>query len=297
MKTILTATDFSKTGNNAVHYAANLALVTKSKLVLFHAYHTPQLISEAPIVTTSEDFQLEEKSDEQFELMANHIQKIYGSDLEVEYISISGKAPDEIEHIAKQKKIDLVVIGTHETDEYNQNFGNNTVDILKHNHLATLIIPGDCEFQIVNSIVYATDFIKNKNKSLADPLLELATLFDSKILIYNTEGKKIQYSLTGLVEAGIELEEMFENLKHSYSLSRSENIVDSIIEFAEMNQAEIIAMTRRHHNFFQRLFTESNTEQMAIKTKIPLLILSEEKNMNYNLNPIFNEQYSNNEGF
>lgn len=294
MKTILTATDFSKTGNNAVNYAANLALVTRSKLILFHAYYEPILVSEVPFTTTIEDFQLEEKSDEQLDLMVKHIQNIYGSDLEVEYISISGKAASEIESLAKEKDIDLVVIGTHETEEYNKQFGNNTIDILKHSSIPILIIPNNYEFQLINTIVYATDFIKNENGSMLNPLLEIATLFDSKILIYNTEGKKRHYTLTELAEAGLELEETFENLRHSYSLSTNENIVESIIEFAEMNHTEIIAMTRRHHNLFQRIFTESNTEKMAIKTKIPLLILRDEKNKDHSSKTISNEQHSNN---
>lgn len=277
MKTILTTTDFSKTGNNAVNYAANLALVTKSKLILFHAYYSPLMVTELPYTTTTEDFQLEEKSDEQLDLMVKHIQNIYGSDLEVEYISISGKVSSEIESIAIGKNIDLVVIGTHETEGYNQHFGNNTIDILKHSPIPILIIPNNYEFQLINTILYATDFIKNRTQSMLNPLLEIATLFDSKILIYNTEGKKQHYSLAELVEAGLELEETFENLRHSYSISTNENIVESIIEFAETNQTEIIAMTRRHHNLFQRIFTESNTELMATKTKMPLLILRDEK--------------------
>lgn len=275
MQTILTATDFSETGNNAVNYAAWLALLSKSKLILFHAYHTPLLVSEFPIVTTIEDFPLEEESNEQLSLMVNHIKNRFGGILEVEYLSIAGFASDEITEIAKAKNINLVVIGTHEPEGSDKYFDNNTIDILKHTDFPTLIIPKKWEFKKIDTIVFATDFIKTKNKSILNPLLEIATLFDSKILIYNTEGENIKYSLKEIVHEGIELEETFETLRHSLSLSTNENIADSIMSFAEVNNAGIIVMIKRHHNFLHRLFSESNTEQMALKTKVPLLILRE----------------------
>lgn len=49
MKTILAATDYSKTSLNAVDYAINLAKFKQSKVVLFHAYHPPIITSDVPI--------------------------------------------------------------------------------------------------------------------------------------------------------------------------------------------------------------------------------------------------------
>ncbi len=294
MKTILTATDFSKTGNNAVNYAANLALVTKSKLILFHAYHSPELISEAPAISTREDFQLEEKSNEQFDLMVSYLIKCYGSDLDIEYISISGFASDEITDIAKKKNIDLVVIGTHESEEGTNHFWNNTIEILRHTYYPVLIIPQKWEFQVNDTIVYATDLLKIKEKSILTPFLEIATLFDSKILVYNTNGDKARYSLQELMGEGIELEEIFQSLKHTFSISTNENIVESIIEFAELNKSGLIVMIKRQHNLFHRLFSKSNTEQMALKTKTPILILREGKSTDPNYKNRQNEYYSNN---
>lgn len=294
MKTILTATDFSETGNNAVNYAANLALVTKSKLILFHAYHSPELISEVPLITTTEDFQLEEKSNEQFDLMVSYFMKCYGSDLDVEYISISGFAPDEITDIADKKNIDLVVIGTHGSEDGIGHFWNNTIEILRHIHYPVLIIPKKWEFQVNDTIVYATDLLKIEDKSILTPFLEIAALFDSKILVYNTNGDKTRYSLQELIGEGIELEDIFQNLNHSFSISTNENIVESIIEFTELNKSGLIVMIKRQHNLFHRLFSKSNTEQMALKTKMPILILREDESANPNYKNKLHEHYSNN---
>jgi|ERR1019366_264633 nucleotide-binding universal stress UspA family protein len=294
MKTILAATDFSKTGNNAVNYAASLALTIKSKLIVFHAYHSPIVVSETPITITAEDFMLEEKSNEQLDLMVDHIIKKFGTILEVEYISIAGFASNEITDIAKEKNIDLVVIGTHETEKYGKHSDNNTLEILKHNFLPILIIPDKVEFNKIDSIVYATDFITIKDKSVLQPFIEIVSLFNSKILIYNTQGNNTQYSLSELAAEGIELEETFENLRHSYSLSTNKNIINSMIEYAKTNQCGMITMVKRHHNLFHRIFTASNTEQMALQTTLPLLILREATTIKSNSKIISSEQYSNN---
>ncbi|MBK7818144.1 MAG: universal stress protein [Sphingobacteriaceae bacterium] len=48
MKTILVPTDFSRVSNNAIDYAAELAVFSKSKLILFNSYHIPVAVTEVP---------------------------------------------------------------------------------------------------------------------------------------------------------------------------------------------------------------------------------------------------------
>ena len=53
MKTILVPTDFSKSANNAAEYAANFAIATKAKILLFHVYNVPIIVSDVPVMTIS----------------------------------------------------------------------------------------------------------------------------------------------------------------------------------------------------------------------------------------------------
>ena len=58
-KTILAPTDFSDAATNAIHYAAELAKSTQAKLVLFHTYYAPHLITDVTVVVPTLQEQLD----------------------------------------------------------------------------------------------------------------------------------------------------------------------------------------------------------------------------------------------
>ncbi|MES2285103.1 MAG: universal stress protein [Bacteroidota bacterium] len=275
MKTILVPTDFSDIANNAINYAAKLSIYTKSKLFLFHAYHVPMIVSEVPFVLTSEENQLDEKSNDQMRLIIEDLQKRYENRLEIESLSVPGFTSDEIVDIAKHKNCDLIVMGTKGAGGSSKLLGGNTVDVIKHTHCNVLVIPDKVKFEKIDKIVFAFDYNAVKKSSVFDPLIELASLFNSEIMIFNIEDSRVQPSTEKAIE-GIKLEHVFENLKHTYWFSEHENIVDAIHEFAVNNHAVMITMIRRSHNLFQQILTKSNTKHMALYSQLPLLILHEQ---------------------
>lgn len=275
MKTILVPTDFSSIANNAINYAAKLSIYTKSKLFLFHVYHVPMIVSEVPFVLTSEDNQLEEKSNEQIKLVIEGLQKKYENKLEIESLSVPGFASDEIVDIAKNKNYDLIVMGTKGVGGSRKLLGSNTVDVIKNTHCNVLVIPDNVKFEKIDKIVFAFDYNTVKNNFVFDPLIELASLFNSEILIFNIEDSRIKPTTENAIE-GVKLEHVFENVKHTYWFSEHENIVDAIHEFAVDKHAVMITMIRRSHNLFQQILTRSNTKQMALYSQLPLLILHEQ---------------------
>lgn len=275
MKTILVPTDFSDVSANALNYAANLAQFTKSKLLLFNVYHVPMIVSEVPFVLTMDDIQLEEASDEQMGLIVEELQKKYGKNLDVEYLSSQGFASDEITDLAKEKNCDLIVMGTKGMEGSTNFWGGNTVDVIKHTHCDVLVIPEKAEFKKIDKIVFAFDYKFIKDSSLFRNFLELASLFDSEILIFNMQDSRVHPAADKELE-GIKLEHVFENVKHKYVFSEHENIVDAINTFADVNNAEMICMIRKSHNLFQQILSKSNTKRMALHTHLPLLILHEQ---------------------
>lgn len=275
MKTILVPTDFSDIATNAINYAAKLAVYTKSKLFLFHAYHVPMIVSEVPFVLTSEENQLEEQSNEQMKLIVEDLQKKYENRLEIECLSVPGFTSDGIVDIAKDRNCDLIVMGTKGAGGSNRLLGTNTVDVIKHTHCNILVVPDKVKFQKIDKIVFAFDYKIIKNSSVFNPLIELASLFNSEIMIFNIEDSRVQPTTEKALE-GIKLEHAFENLKHTYWFSEHENIVDAINEFAVNNHAVMITMIRRSHNLFQQILSKSNTKLMALYSQLPLLILHEQ---------------------
>ncbi|MES2590569.1 MAG: universal stress protein [Bacteroidota bacterium] len=275
MKTILVPTDFSETAANALEYAAELAAYTQSKLILFHAYHIPAIVTEVPFVTTSQDFQLEERSNEQLKLVVKDLSKRIGPKLNVEYISSAGLLSDIISEIVKEKNCDIIVMGTQGAGGSNVFLGSNTMSVIKNTRCNLLAIPDKVKFRNVDKVVLAFDYVSIQNTAVFSPLIELSSTFNSEILIFNMLDSRLHPALEKET-AGVQLERALENVKHTYWFSEKENIVEAINSFAATSNAVMIAMIRRHHNFFQQIFTKSNTGQMALYSHLPLLILHED---------------------
>jgi nucleotide-binding universal stress UspA family protein len=57
-------------------------------------------------------------------------------------------------------------------------------------------------------------------------------------------------------------------------LPEGESIIDSINNFIETENPDMIVMAKHNRSFFDRLFHRSLSKQMAYHTKIPLLVLN-----------------------
>ena len=83
MQTILLAVDFSPASRNAAVFAAELAKLLHTKLLLFHAYMLPTPISEVPYAMVTVD-NLQRENEEQIKKEADWVHDNYG--LEVEWL-------------------------------------------------------------------------------------------------------------------------------------------------------------------------------------------------------------------
>src|SRR3954467_11934452 len=108
MDTILLAVDFSPASRNAAVFAAELAKLLNTRLLLFHAYMLPTPISEVPYAMVTVD-NLQKENEEQIKKEADWIHDNYG--LEVEWLVRIGIASDEIKTLTKEKEIGLIIMG------------------------------------------------------------------------------------------------------------------------------------------------------------------------------------------
>ena len=92
MKTILAATDFSDSAQNAVEYAASMAELTEAKLILFHAYHVPIVASEVPTMM----FTLNEMEKFAELLLGNVLDIVANADM----TKLEGSDPEDVLYVA-----------------------------------------------------------------------------------------------------------------------------------------------------------------------------------------------------
>src|SRR6185369_430844 len=110
MKTILVPTDFSENAINAFHYAVELSDALQAKLILLNARHIPVLASELQLEDITLGTMIEETTEQLKEFRTGRMEP--GKHVDVEDLVMTGLAVDAIVLAAKERKADLVVMGT-----------------------------------------------------------------------------------------------------------------------------------------------------------------------------------------
>jgi nucleotide-binding universal stress UspA family protein len=113
IRRILFATDFSEGSSHALPYAADIARLYDAKLFLVHVIYDVAKSAGwyVPHVSIDEIYRDMEKS-ARAELEKSFVDEMRGL-RDVEHVVLKGIPYEEISKFAVEKKIDLVVLGTH----------------------------------------------------------------------------------------------------------------------------------------------------------------------------------------
>lgn len=275
MKTLLVATDYSKPSLNAVKYAADLAVRTKSKLILFHVFHAPIVMSEVPVVMPSID-EMEEECIKELGKIEKKLKAKYGIKLHLDKQVKCGLAVDEIIQYVKESKTDLVVVGMQGAGLIAEKLsGSTSTSLINKADFPVLIINEKVKYKSLKKIVLATDYAEIKNPEVLNPLKKLVQLFKSHIYILNVLNKADNRPTITEAIAGIKLEKVVEDLNHSFHYIKNNDVIEGLNEFVVANKIDLTVMIPRKHSLLKNILKEPTTKRMAFHTETPLLTLHE----------------------
>jgi nucleotide-binding universal stress UspA family protein len=271
MNTILVPVDFSPASRNASIYAAELAKLFNSRLLLFHAYMLPTPISEVPYAMVTVD-NLQKENEDLIRKEATWLHEQYGR--EVEWLVRIGIASDEIKNLNKEREIGLIVMGMKGAGGLDKIIGSTTTNVARKVTTPVLVIPHDTAYTPIKHITYASDFSYKSSVQLFNPLLELSQAFQAKIhILYvrQNHGGKSEQELTGKRSNEI----IFEGVEHEYAIIEEPSVNQGINRYLQQQKSELLAMVAHKHTFLERLFSKNHTTAMAYETHVPLLILQD----------------------
>ena len=111
METILAPTDFSKLSDNAITYAAEVAKLTKAKLILLHVYGVPIASGEAAVVLPDWT-DIEKDCMDTLEMKKRMLIQEYGTWLQIECVCKMGYSIEQVVNgYIAENNVDLVVVG------------------------------------------------------------------------------------------------------------------------------------------------------------------------------------------
>jgi nucleotide-binding universal stress UspA family protein len=276
MKAILAPTDFSNHSKNSVAYAAEIAKLTKSKLILLHVYSMPIIQSDVPVVMPVWP-DIEKDGMEALNKQKRSLNRKFGTGLQIECICKMGYSIDEIvKQCITEKNVDLVVMGMQGAGYLSEKLiGSVTTALIKRSDCPVLVINEKVKFKSLKKIVLAYDYEKRLNKTVLNPLKEFVKLFKSQVFVLNVVNETQKLPSIKNAVAGIGTEHDLEEIKHSYHFIKNDDVINGINKFVTTKKADMLVIIPRKHKFLSTIFRESNTKKMAFHTSIPLLALHE----------------------
>ena len=282
MKKILLPTDFSDNAYNAICYGLKIAQKTGTEVLFFHANHVPIITPDTPVGMYESIIVNEDKR--QLELLVQLKDKLFNQlnitpgQVKAKCIVKPGFSVDEIIDLVENENISLIVMGTKGASGIQKLLmGSNTASVIKKASCPVLAVPDNVRFKGISKIVLATDYHEINDKKTLTPLLEIALLFNSELLIFNVKEEEEQIPSFSKAAQGLKLETAFMPVNHSYHFSEDGNVIGAIKEFVEKTNADMLVLIPHKRTLFEQIFSTSVSKEIAFQTKIPLLTLPEGK--------------------
>ncbi|MBK9321231.1 MAG: universal stress protein [Bacteroidetes bacterium] len=273
MKTILCPTDFSKSSENAVNYAVEIARTFKSKIILMHAYETPVIYTDVTVSSVQLDFELLRES------ALKQLRKFYSKmleqvkDVQFELILQQGLPSSRTVEIATEKKVDMIVMATTASTQV-QRFliGSNASRVIREAPCKVMLIPQKAKFNGFKKIVFSTD-LSDENLIASNQVVSFGQMFKSEIIFLNVDNKNLIHDETDLTRVTHRIKQFVQYPKMRGYVCTDLNIADGISFFLKNEKADCLALATHHRKFLSALANPSITKRVSYKTDIPMLII------------------------
>jgi nucleotide-binding universal stress UspA family protein len=269
---LLVPTDFSRNAEHAMLYAGGLAEALKCDIHLLHVI--------TPFATRSSFLTVE--TDEVRITAIQHLQELRERlsllhEIKCSFDVAIGSVPDQVIQCAKEKKADMIVMGTQGASGIKKFlFGSNTAEVVQHSDAPVLALPPEVEFHIPRRIVFATDYHSGDLNDLKEIAL-LAQPFNSTIKVVHIvnrfeEEEDDEQPVTVLEYFSHLMKKQVAYTNISCEEFQYTDVAEGIQVYAEDEHADLLAISVRQKTFLQRLFNRNFAKEFVFEIPLPLLV-------------------------
>jgi nucleotide-binding universal stress UspA family protein len=273
MQPILAPTDFSDNSRNAVFYAADLAQVTHSALILLSVVHYPVMSPETLIPASVMEDMLG-LINKEMNVLVSELKARTGKNLAIHSEVIAGSVEEEIKNMAGRYKPLAIIMGMKPGKSIERALtGNTTLHTIKHVADPVIMIPAHAVFKQIKGIGIACDLEKIGEKFPFKEIRQWITLFNAKshILYVTLRNKKFG---SEQMSGSVTLQNQMQSFNPELHFLNGDNLSDVLNEFITNKALDLFVVIPKQHGIFG-VFTEKNSNKIISRTPIPVLVLHE----------------------
>ncbi len=267
---ILIPTDFSKNATHAIKYASAMAKALGAEIKLLCVCAPPLSRNDVAYeLVEAEMASAEDAAHKELSKLSHEILDDVGISFEKEVRT--GSTAYEIINAASESKIDLIVMGTKGATGIGRLlFGSNTAKVIEATPCPVLAVPADAAIALPKKIVFATNFYDSDIQTLKE-LSTLVNKLNAELILLHVSKEKVKserdtieaYSKTVALETG--------HQEPFYYVMQHDDAQEGINLFIDSVAADLIALSTRKRNEFEKLFDRSLTKKIAYQARLPLL--------------------------
>jgi len=272
MKTIVVATDFSEAALNAAQYAAALTRqIPVSRLILYHSYYD-LIATDTPLTDAEYYLQLQEDSMRRLDDLKCLLKEKVADGIAMECIANISSLRDAV-CIEFAQKAELIVMGITGKSKWKEKIlGSQAIMAARHTAIPLLLIPYDAAFKGMKKAVFAWD-MKSSGKLFPEKTFkDILHALKAKLLVFNVDYENKSFG-PEIIDEQKYMHQVLAEEDASFFYSSHPDAAEGIIDFAESQEADVVMVIPRKDDFPENLFRKKITRKLALRIKIPLIIL------------------------
>jgi nucleotide-binding universal stress UspA family protein len=264
----LVPVDFSDNSLQALDLALALATPRVDRITVLHVIETHYDFATQVALFTEQ--QLREGRKRGKELLAKHAH----AQVPLTFKLQEGNPAIQISQLASKQKINLIVMGTQGASGITKSLiGTVAVSVIRGAPCPVLVVPATATQTKLNQFVLGLEFADHEPPTL-DWLAKQVKKWKGKLQIIHVKPSEKQGFKQVLLELGIKqyLGKKYPSLKAEFLSLTGEKPAEVLGTYMKSHPG-ILVMSHAHPNYWEELFTKSESIQMAFRTQVPLLIL------------------------
>lgn len=265
MGPIIAATNFSKTSDSALEYAASVAKVFNVKLIIFNAFKIPVHMHNTRFSAQSMA-DLVALANKRLQKLSAKIASTYGIEVQSQcsYVDLE----HEIDALMTTQNAELLVMGMSKKSMEQNLLGNPTTTLISMKKFPVLAVPVNAKFSAIQSILFACDLKDSIPLKTVVHLKRMAQKLNSKVTVFYVE-QKINELLDSpqntIIDKGLE------NVAYVYKKVNSDTIISAIEDEIVNTKPDLLVMVPKAYGFWESIIHKSKTRVMASGLNIPML--------------------------
>lgn len=269
MKNILVPTDFSENADKALDFALAIAHKFNAKLSLVHTYNTSAPAGHVGSINRV----IKEDREKEMTAFLKATKESISFDLEINGRCRKGYPIDLIENEAEATDADLIIMGTLGASNLGKKvLGSTASKLIKNTKFPVLAIPRNTHYADINNIVVAVDALTMSVLNTLNPMISIAQKSKLNIELVHVSNQQIHTDIDPTIK------EYLDGLAipFNYTKIQSDQTLESILDFAHEKGNSVLCLVSRQRGWFENLFHTSVSQQVALKSDLPLLILQDQ---------------------